>query len=73
MSNSVYYAVDVLVGEGMVTYTDEDFVALIQQIEALIDTHGEDASILRATGYFNKGESTDIKLKVINTLQQRRS
>ena len=64
------YVVDILIGDGMTTRENAQFTELINDLLYLYDRH-KDFHIIRATAYFD-GESADVKMKVIETIKQRR-
>ncbi len=66
------YIVDIIIGDGMVTVEENDFLKLIDKLLELYDRHDEDFNLMRATAYWDGGEVADVKLKVLETIKQRR-
>tara|TARA_R100001510_G_C7520388_1_gene116143 strand:+ start:239 stop:466 length:228 start_codon:yes stop_codon:yes gene_type:complete len=70
--SSNLYVVDIIIGDGMVTVENENFLTLIEKILKLYDRHEDDFNLMRATAYWDGGEVADVKLKVLQTIKQRR-
>ena len=70
--SSNLYVVDILLGDGMQTLENTDFLELTESILKLYDKHEDDFNLLRANAYWDGGEVADIKLKILGIIKQRR-